>query len=284
MKTSLQRFTAVVKELPTIPAIASKVMGVCEDPTASADDLRAVLELDPALSSTILKVANSSLYSFTREVESLRHAITLLGFRTVQNLVMATSLRHVFMSFGLTEKLLWQHSTLAGAASARLATYGPIQVDRESAFTAGLLHDLGKIAFSNTARERYNRVLTRIYNEGLPANVAEREEFGFDHAELGSCVAEKWRLPRSLQNAIRFHHHDPSEYANLKREDQRLVSLTTVVTLCCTCLGFGRRSPIDSIDISQLPAWSALGLTPDDRQPILELVGEESKRAEGLFG
>lgn len=284
MKTDLQRFTAVVKELPTIPAIASKVMGVCEDSRASADDLRAVLEQDPALSSTILKVANSSLYSFTREVETLRHAITLLGFRTVQNLVMATSLRHVFKSFGLTEKLLWQHSTLAGAASARLASYGPIQVDRESAFTAGLLHDLGKIAFSNTARERYNRVLTRIYNEGMPAHVAEKEEFGFDHAELGSCVAEKWRLPRSLQNAIRFHHHDPSEYANLSREDQRLVSLTTIVTLCCTCLGFGRRSPIESIDISQLPAWSALGLTQDDRQPILEQVGEEAKRADGLFG
>jgi len=282
--SGIKRYIAVVRDLPSIPTIAGAVMKVAADPAASADDLRKVLDQDPALSARILKVANSSLYSFSRAVETLRHAITLLGFRTVENLVMAASLRDVFKNFGLSEKLLWEHATLSGSVAGKLSSYGPIEIDRESAFTAGLLHDLGKIALANTVREKYQKIIMRTYNEGISYVDAEREEFGFDHAELGAEIADKWKLPSRLVNAIRYHHHAPEEYTQLAEGDRRLVALTSVVTRCCTRLGIGRRGPAEAINPSELPTWQLLGLGEEDVDPVLEIVTEEAKAAEGLFG
>lgn len=284
MNDRLKPYLAVVGDLPGIPMIAGQVMTAAADPNSSADDLREIIEKDPALAGRILKVANSSLYAFSRSIETLRHAIALLGFRTVENMVMAASLKDTFKDFGLSEKLLWEHATLAGAVAAKISSYGPIDVERESAFTAGLLHDLGKVALSNTARERYQKIIMRTYNETTSFHEAERDEFGFDHAELGALVAEKWKLPRRLVMAIRHHHSDPEDYPELAPDESRLIALTSVVTLCCTKLGYGRREPIEEIDVSSLPAWSFLGLGADDVEPVLEQVSEEAKNAEGLFG
>lgn len=283
MDPELKRAIALVGELPSIPTIASQIMAAASKATASADDLRRIIERDPSLSARLLKVANSSLYGFRREVETLRHAITLLGFKTVECLVMAASLRDVFRHFGLSEKLLWEHATVAGVAAGRLAGYGTVGVDRELAFTAGLLHDLGKIALSNVFRERYHRVMARTYNEQIACIEAERAEFGFDHAVLGAHVADKWQLPKPFVYAIRYHHHEPDAYRTLPSEQFRLVALTSVTTRVCTRLGLGRRGPIEAIDLTQLPAWEALGLGADDVEPITRIVAEEAKAAEGLF-
>jgi len=281
--TEMQRYIAQVGDLPSVPAVASAVLQVTADPNASAESLRAVIDRDPALCARILKVANSSLYSFSREIETVQHAIALLGFRTVTSIVLAASLREVFTHFGLAEKQIWEHSTICGAVAARLASYGPVDVDRDDAFTAGLLHDLGKIALNNTARKRYTTVLSRVYNEGLSFVEAERDELGFDHAELGAAVAAKWKLSRSLENAIRYHH-DPEGAARRTESDRRLTALTSVVTASCTRLGVGRRGPVESLDLGSLWSWSMLGLTEDDIERVLEIVGEEVKHAEGLFG
>ncbi len=281
---TLKRYIAIVGDLPSIPVIANQVMQAVGDPNASAEDLRRIIERDPALALRLLKVANSSLYSFRREVETLQHAITLLGFKTVLNLVMAASLRDVFKNFGLPEKLLWEHATIAGAIAGMLSSFGPIEVERESAFTAALLHDLGKVALSNTSRPKYNKVIMRTYNEGIAFVDAERDEFGFHHAELGAHVAEKWHLSRRLVRAIRHHHDPPEVYANLPEDESRLIALTSVVTRCCTRLGVGRRGPIEDVEVAELPAWGVLGLTDDDLEPVLTAVGEEAKQVEGLFG
>ena len=283
MNSRIQKYIATVGELPSVPAVASAVLTVAGDPNSSADDLRAVVNRDPALAARILKIANSSLYSFSRKIETVQHAIALLGFRTVTNISLAASLREVFAHFGLAEKLLWEHSTLAGAVAARLSDYGPIDVDREEAFTAGLLHDLGKIALNNSSRKKYMGVLEHVYNDGMSFLDAEQKVFGFDHAELGACIAQKWKLPSSLEIAIRYHH-DGSALDRLSPSDRNLTALTNLTTACCTRLGVGRRAPIEELDISQLWSFEALGLGAEDVEPILDLANEEVKQADGLFG
>jgi len=283
MNSRIQKYISTVGELPSVPAVASAVLKVAGDQNSGADDLRAVVNRDPALSARILKVANSSLYSFSRKIETVQHAIALLGFRTVTNISMAASLREVFTHFGLAEKLLWEHSTLSGTVAARLAEYGTIGVDREEAFTAGLLHDLGKIAFNNNSRKKYLEVIEHVYNDGMPFIDAERKVFGFDHAELGACVVAKWKLSESLETAIRFHH-DASAIAGLSEEHRRLTALTNLTTACCTRLGVGRRMPVEELDIKQLWSFEVLELAEEDAEPILEMAREEVKQAEGLFG
>ena len=285
MSDEMKRILAVVGDLPPIPAVAGRVMEIAADPESSAEDMREVIEQDPALAARILKVANSSLYSFSRKIETLRHAISLLGFRTVESLVMAASIREAFSNFGLAEKLLWEHATVAGAVATKLSAYGPVDVERDSAFTAGLLHDLGKVALTNTIRERYQEILTRVYNEETSFKAVELEELGFDHAELGALVGNKWKLPPRLLAAIRYHHSEPAEYAEqLPPESARLVALTTITTACCTRLGFGRRAPVEVLDPSTLPAWSFLGLEDDDLEPVLEIANEAAKEVADIFG
>jgi putative nucleotidyltransferase with HDIG domain len=281
MHPKLKRYISTVGDLPSVPALASEVMKLVESPNASGEDLRRVIDKDPAVAARILKVANSSLYGFSRAIETLSHAIALLGFRTVRNLVMAASLRQTFKHFGLTEKLLWEHATLAGVVAMRLASHPSIKHDAEEAFTAGLLHDLGKIAFNNSSREQYGKVVARVYNEGLSFVAAEREEFGFDHAELGACVADKWRLAESLVTAIRYHH-SPEALEKLEGKQRRLTALTTVTTASCTRLGVGRRTPVEGLVLHALPAWGALGLREDHEDEILTLVETQVRQAGDL--
>lgn len=284
MDPELAHALSIVDEIPSIPQVASRVMTAVSESATSADDLRRIIEIDPSIAARILRIANSSIYGFRREVETLRHAITLLGFRSVESTVLAASLQDVFQNFGLGEKLLWEHSTLTGVVAGKLSTYVEVDVDRETAFTAGLLHDIGKVALSNVYRKRYAKVMARTYNEGLSFVEAERQEFGFDHAVLGAHVAETWQLPAALVSAIRHHHQPASSYADHSPEHAQLIAITSVATRVCTKLGLGRRGPVDAVDVSEAPGWGLLGLGGDDVEPVLELALEEAKEAEGLFG
>ncbi len=281
MHPKLKRYISTVGDLPAVPALASEVMQLAEDPSTSASDLRQVIDKDPAVAARILKVANSALYGFSRGIETLNHAIALLGFRTVKNLVLAASLRQTFQSFGLTEKLLWEHSTMVGAVSMKLAKLPQIGCDAEEAFTAGLLHDLGKIAFNNSSREQYMKVITRVYNEGVSFVDAERDEFGFDHAELGACVADKWRLAPALTSAIR-NHHSPESFDKLPDREMKLTAVIALSSTSCTKLGVGRRSPVEELDLTALPSWAALGLTEDDIDVVMGLVEDQVSNSSEL--
>lgn len=281
MNPDLKRYLNKVADLPTVPMIAQKVMQVVEKPETSVDDLRDVIEGDPAIASRILKVANSSLYGFSRSIETLSHAISLLGFRTVRSLVMAASLNQSFTHFGLTEKLLWEHAMVGGSVGAALAGYGGIGVARDEGFTVGLLHDLGKIALSNCSHDAYDTVIRRIYNEGISFVEAERDEFGFDHAEIGAAVAAKWKLAPGLVAAI-GHHHDPESLATLAPNEAKLTAMATVTTACCTRLGVGRRGPVETFQIQELAAWKYLGLKDEDLEPVLELASVQLENSTGL--
>lgn len=283
MEPRLKQFVSRVGDLPAVPAIAAAVIALVEDPNASADDLREVIEQDPGLAGRVLKAANSSLFGFARRIETLRHAISLLGFRSVKNLVLGASLKDVFVRFGLTERLLWEHSTRAGAVAAKLVEHASIDLDREEAFTLGLLHDLGKIALNNLAPDEYAKVMAKVYNEGVGFSAAERSIFGFDHADLGALVAEKWRLPPRVESVIRLHH-TPSALETLPVVDRQLTALAMLTTALCTRLGVGRHGPVESLDPRTLPAWETLGLTDADLDPILELATSAVKESEGLFG
>jgi putative nucleotidyltransferase with HDIG domain len=282
MASRIVEFVRRTGDLPSVPAVVAKVIEVSENPNAPADDLRAVLERDPALAARILKVANSSLFAFPRRIETLSHAIALLGFRSIRNLALGASMKEVFTRFGLTERMLWEHATCAGAVAAKLTDHPSIEVDREEAFTVGLLHDLGKIALNNVAPEEYAKVVARVYNDNVSFVTAELEILGFEHAEFGAQVAEKWRMGPRLVHAIRLHH-TPEALEILPVEECRLTALATVTTTLCTRLGVGRREPVESLDPTTLPAWSAVGLGPDDLESVLLLTTEVLKDSESLF-
>jgi putative nucleotidyltransferase with HDIG domain len=272
---------AAENDLPTMPAIASQVVRAVDAPDSSIDDIRALIEQDPAIAARILKISNSALYGFPSEIESLSHAISLLGTMTVRNLVLAASMKETYRRFGLLEKLLWQHSSLAGPTAALLAACPGVGVDPEVAFTAGLMHHIGKTALANSHRDEYERVMMTVYNESRSFVEVENEIFGFNHAELGAAVVQQWGLPESLVQTIRYHH-EPGMLAHLDEDVARTCALTTVTSLCLSKLGVGRSRPIEGLDLAAQPAWAFLDLSADDVEPILSTCSERVKESQDL--
>lgn len=263
-------------DLPTMPAIASQVVQAVDNPDSSIDDIRTLIEQDASMAARILKISNSALYGFPSEIQSLSHAISLLGTMSVRNLVLAASMKETYKRFGLMEKLLWQHSSLSGPVASRLADYRGVGVDPDVAFTAGLMHHIGKTALANSHREEYERVMMTVYNEGKSFTEVENEVFGFNHAELGAAVVEQWGLPESLVLTIAAHH-SPGRLAELDEAVARTCALTTITSTSLSKLGVGRSRPIEELDLAAQPAWAFLDLGPHDVEPILALCSERIK-------
>ncbi len=250
-------------------------MQAVDNPDSSIDDIRSLIQQDAAIAARILKISNSALYGFPSEIQSLSHAISLLGTMTVRNLVLAASMKETYRRFGFLENLLWQHSSLAG--------YRGIAIDPDKDFTAGLMHHIGKTALANSHRDEYQRVISTVYNEGWSLTDVEHEVFGFSHAELGAAVVQQWGLPDSLVLTIQ-HHHNPGNLAELDAQVARICPLTTVTSLCLSELGVGRSKPLDSLDIGALAAWAFLNLAAEDVDPILNACSDRIKESQTVTG
>ena len=279
--SKLEQYVSKVGDLPPMPDVAAGVLRAAESDDCSAGDLRKIIERDPAIVARILKVSNSALYGFTRQIDTLSHALALLGMQTVKNLVLAASLRQVFKRFGLMEKLLFEHASITGPVASRVAREVGGKGDPEEAFVAGILHDIGQIVLANNHRDEYERVVARTYNEGIGFVEAERAAFGFHHAELGGAVARLWQLSE-LQEAVIRCHHEPELLVDLPPEAQRLTAIVTVASSALTKLGVGRRGPAESLDPQALGAWELLGLTCDDVERVVKMCEEEAERARAL--
>jgi putative nucleotidyltransferase with HDIG domain len=284
MSTQLETYLeAAAGDLPAIPTIAARVMQAVDDPNTSRDHLQALIEQDASLASRVLAVSNSVMYGYSGRVETLNQAIGLVGSRVVRNLVLGISLQSVFRRFDLMEKLLWTHSTLAGPVTEAVARSLGTGIDTDGAFTAGLLHDIGKSALANSHHDEYEQVVARVYNDKISFVEAERDQFGFDHAELGAMIAVKWNLPPHLIHVIR-NHHSPDAAGDPGKEVGYLTLMVSLATACLTQQGVGRREPARGLRIADHPAWKRLGLPDSDVEPILQVCADQITRAKTLLG
>jgi putative nucleotidyltransferase with HDIG domain len=268
MNTELENTIMSAGDLPTIPVVATKVMQLIESDRATADELSRVVSSDPAVAARVLKISNSSFYGRQGTIQNLSAAIVLLGFNTLKSIVVTASVRQVYQPFGLTEKMLWEHSFGAGLA-ARIIASRTGRVDQEEAFLAGLFHDIGKVIMNSQDRAKFLMVMERSYNEEIPFNEAEKSIYHFSHEEVGSLVIKKWNFPTVLTETVLRHH----DFAFSDLSDLSLLHLTSVVALAdmfCKRLGIGERSPNEDLPLMDTKATGFLGLGEDEVQRLLE--------------
>ena len=235
MNKELERLIMSAGDLPTIPVVATKVMQLMQEENATADDLARVVASDPAVAARVLKISNSSFYGCQRQIQTLPHAVMMLGFVTLKSVVIAASAKQVYHPFGLTEKLLWEHSFGAGLAARIIATE-TLMVNPDEAFLGGLFHDLGKQIMNFIDKERFQEAMQRCYNEGSSFEEVERQLFPYTHEEVGALVIRKWNFPDNLVQAVMSHHtlEIPDD------EDTCLVNLIHIVSLAdLFCRRFG---------------------------------------------
>lgn len=276
MYTELEKLIMTAGDIPTIPVVATRILQLLEDPRTTADDLARAVAADPAVAARVMKISNSSFYGCQRQVQTLSAAVMVLGFSTLKSLVIAASVKEVYRPFGLTEKMLWEHSFGAGLA-ARIIARSTRLVNEEEAFLSGLFHDIGKIIMNTLDRENFQILMQKVYNENLLFWEAERDVFPYTHADAGGLVIRKWNFPEELVTAVR-HHHD---FIFVDDCDPHLVTLTAVTALAnqlCHKFGIGVREPESMIDLSSTIANSQYLRIPSEK--LDEIAGTFSESFE----
>jgi putative nucleotidyltransferase with HDIG domain len=194
------------RDVPTIPVLLLRILRVVDGERSSAKDLVELMQRDQALAGRVLRLANSGFFACSREVATLARAVMLLGFSTVKNLALGIKIWETLSQRGGPGiAKLWEHSALVGAA-ARLIAQRTRATDPEEVFTAGLLHDLGRVIL----RIHFTSVYDRVVSVGgdVPLVIRERDAFGVDHAQAGAWLGEAWALPPSIVEAARQHHDE----------------------------------------------------------------------------
>lgn len=207
---SLENRLAKIIDLPTLSIVANNIILITQNPKSSALEVGRAISQDQALVSKILRIANSTFYGFPRKISTIPHAVVILGFANIRNLVLTASIFDTFQSKEgdgyFDREGFWKHSLACGVTSKLIAKRLGIK-NLEEVFIWGLLHDLGKLILDAYFREDFTRVVFLVKEKEILIRDAEQQLLGFDHAAVGSLVANKWNLPPAVIKAIRFHHN-----------------------------------------------------------------------------
>lgn len=269
-----------IDDLPTLPTVASQIVATANSPKTSATDVGALINRDSSLTSKVLKLVNSSFYGFPQQIKSISHAIVILGFNKVKNVVLTAS---VFdLTKGRAENRLdvrrfWEHALGAAIGSQATARRFNRGLAPDDAFVGGLLHDFGKIILDQFLSEEYNPVLGYAAEHTTTVRTAEKEILGFDHQQVGTWIAEKWKLPPILVTAIR-HHHTPT----LAREEREMAAAVHVGNILTRAFGIGNSGdntigPFDETVVEQY------GINPQFLGQVTGEMADELKRAGDFF-
>ncbi len=210
-----------IRDIPSLPEVVNRIMEVISRPNTPASEIAKLIALDPGLTSKVLRMVNSAAYGFQRQISSIQHGIMILGFNTVRGLVLSASIFKMFegqeKNRGLDHQRFWEHS-LGTAVAARILSRHIRVPEADDIFSAGMLHDIGKVVLDVHFGQDYQKVLREarmqhILPHGPDFYRLEEEVLGINHTAIGSFLAAKWRLPVTMTEVIQ-HHHNPAQAEN----------------------------------------------------------------------
>jgi putative nucleotidyltransferase with HDIG domain len=195
--------------VPPFPAVAHRVLSLVDNEEAGVHELSALVKMDPSFSAELLRFANSALFGACREVTNLTHAISIVGTDRVKTMATLVALNRMVRSAVRLEALrkVWIHSLATAIIAGELARIAHHQPD--TAYTAGLLHNLGALGLMSAYPDEYSRMLQVSDDYGFDMLMTERDLFDIDHCAAGAYLAQDWNFPDELAAAIATHHDEP---------------------------------------------------------------------------
>lgn len=271
MTIKLEHILKRVQALPPLPTSALRVIALTKNPQTTVKELEAVISKDPSLTADILRQANSAYYGYARRISTLQEAIVMLGFQVTQGLAMASAvaplLKNNLIGYEIEQEGLWKHSLLTAMTAKRLCQrqklpYGDV------AFTAGLLHDIGKLIISIYVQEVGSFLVEKVQEVKLSYVELEEKVIGYNHATVGGFLARTWFLPEDLVSAISYHH-TPLEAPSYPE----LANIVHVANGIASLLGIG--GGVDSfLNPIQQEALDQLSLKTADLETIMAELGD----------
>ena len=205
---TLDELVAGLGEMRPLGSVASKVIQLTDGERFSAHELALVISTDQVLTAKLLRLANSAYYGFPRRITTIRDAVVLLGFRAVRSATLATCLVDALPSANVVDyQQFWHFSLTVGATAELLARAEGVRQDE--AFTAGVLHNIGRLALDQYAPEAFRAVVAQLRSQGGRLADVERDLLGYTDAEVGGALARMWNFPDDLAQAVEHHELDP---------------------------------------------------------------------------
>lgn len=214
----LDAFLDRAEHLPPAPRILPQLLAKLASTDTDSREVVELISYDPALTAKVIQLCNSAFFASATPVDNLHEAVNRLGFQSVYFLVTSISgtelLRPSQDNSGIDAGRLWKHSVLTALAAQVMAR--DRNDDEALAFTAGLLHDLGKIVLAEVLRENYARLLSETAENQYALMTTEKMLLGVTHAEVGSHLLKRWNFPEALVESVAWHHQ-PNEAPNHSR-------------------------------------------------------------------
>ena len=263
-------------QLFTLPDIYLQIHQLLNNPQTSANDIGAAISKDPALSARLLRIVNSSYYSFKARIDTISRAITIVGIDDLQNLVLATSVIDKFSKIPCDQIDItdfWLRSVNCGLIAKLLAKKRTV-LHCERLFLAGLLHDIGSLILYNKMPDESLQVLLAANHDRRLIPDLEREIFGFTHASVGGELIKTWGLPESLSEAISFYLNP--EMAHVHKLDTHILHVAS--RLCdINTLGI----PVDEV-LLEIPT-EVLNYINLDETAILQVMEQATEEFSQVF-
>lgn len=283
---SKQQIVEKLEELPTLPSIVYELSRLINDPMSSTTDIERVMSDDQSLTSKVLKLANSAYYAIPGGVSNLARAIAHIGFDTIQQLVLATSVLDSLKvddeerQFNVPE--FWKHSIGVAMASETIAREVGYKVPADI-FTCGLLHDMGKIALLKIEPAVLEQVAIHASMCGVTFYDAEEELETPPHTWVGMSLAQKWTLPNQIQNVLQYHHEmNPNIRGGASPDLNQVIDMVTLANLLIHALKFGN-SGYDHIAPAPKALFERLTLDQAKLQPLVAKIKKNLLSADAFL-
>ena len=254
---TLEHLDNEIQQLPSLSMIVMEVLSMIEKGNVDLPALMNKIGQDQALAARVLKVANSPFYGFSRNIASLKDAGIMLGIHTLQHIVTAAGIIGHFSTNenqNFNHVAFWQHSIGTGICAKVLASH--CALDQETAFTAGLLHDIGKLVMAVHFPYDFLQILEYRDEHDCLLKDAERSVLDFDHSIVGAKITEHWKLPALIISSIRYHHTPDAEPV------LPLAGLVHIADIICRGMEIGNGGD-NSIPVINSSVMQGLGLEWD---------------------
>jgi putative nucleotidyltransferase with HDIG domain len=234
---NIDRILQSIDKIPAFPATVQRVSEVMKDEDYSVSDLVGVIEYDQAITANILRVSNSVYFGARRKIASLREALVYIGRENIIRIVNTAGISSFYRDvegYALEGTRLWEHS-VGVAMMSRIPAEKIYGREDPRLFTAGLIHDIGKIILGEYVNEAFQDVMDLVSNDGYSFLEAEEEVLGINHAEVGGRIASLWNFPRGIVDAITYHHRPDF----MKDGDNTNAWLIYLADQACMIMGIG---------------------------------------------
>ena len=217
------KLTNNIKNIPTLPAVVTRVMQITHNPDSTIEDLLKAISPDVGITTSIIKLSNSPLFGQIKQVSSLKQALTILGFNEIRNMVLTKAVFNCFNHLKNNDcfdiRKFWEHCFLCGLSAKLIAS--EIGQPESDFFVGGLIHDIGKLIILMALPEEFKKINEISHSTKCSACKAEKQIMGSTHEKIGLILIKRWMFPENLLAAVGYHHQPQ------KAEKYKIFSIVT---------------------------------------------------------